>query len=81
MKFLNNCRKTKISNLNHPLVSINKDIITLEIFMNDRWIIAMKVSKTFQDLSAPILDSPNVDLPMLQSIPTESPVQNETMPK
>lgn len=71
MRFSQNSSKPKISNFNFPLVSIDKNVITLKISMDYRGIMTMKIEKSIQDLSAPPLYCSNVDSFVLQPIPTK----------
>ena len=78
MRFPENCSKSKITNLNLPLIPINKNIITLEISMDHRRLMAMQIMKPPQNLPAPMLHSSNINSLMLQPIPIEQPrKQNE----
>ena len=61
MRFPENRRQAKISNLHFPLVSIDKNIITFEISMDHRRIMVMKIEKPSQDLSAPMLHCSDVN--------------------
>lgn len=61
MGLADNCCQPKIPNLNFPLVSIDKNIITFKISMDHRWVMAMKIEKPSQDLSTPMLHCPNVN--------------------
>lgn len=69
MGLAENCCQPKIPNLNFPLVSIDKNIITFKISMDHRWVTAMKIEKPSQDLSTPMLHCPNVNSLVLLPIP------------
>ena len=67
--FPENCCQAEISNLHFPLISIDKNIITFEISMNHRWVMAMKIEKPTQDLSTPMLHCSDVNSLVLKPIP------------
>lgn len=71
VRFSQNSSEAKISNFHFSLVSINKDVITLKISMDYRGIMAMKIEKPIQDLSAPALYCSNIDSFVFQPIPTK----------
>lgn len=71
MRFPEDCCKSKITNLNFPLIPINKDIVTLEISMDYRRLMAMQIMKPPQNLPAPMLHRSNINSLMLQPIPME----------
>ena len=39
------CCQTKVSYLNFSLVSIDENIVTFQITMNNRWIVTMQIQK------------------------------------
>jgi hypothetical protein len=50
MSLSQNSCKSKVTNLDFPLVAIDKDIVALEVTVYDRWVMTMKVKKTSQNL-------------------------------
>ena len=52
--------KAKITYLYLSKVAIDKDVITFEVPVNYRRIMAVQISEPTEDLSGPILDSPDV---------------------
>lgn len=56
MRFSQNSSKAKVANLDFPLVSIDENIVTLEISVNHRGVTAVKIEKAFQNLSTPMLN-------------------------
>ena len=69
MRFPEDCCKSKITNLNFPLIPVNKDIVTLEISMDYRRLMAMQIMKPSQNLPAPMLHCSNINSLMFQPIP------------
>ena len=65
MRFTKDCSEAKITNLDFPLVSINKNVVTLEVPVDNRGVMAMEIKKAFQNLSTPMFHSSNVDSPVL----------------
>lgn len=69
MRFPENCSKAKITDLDFALVTVDKNVITFEISMNHRGIMAMEIKKTLQNLPTPMFDCSNIDPLMLCPIP------------
>jgi hypothetical protein len=69
IRFAENCSEAKITNFDFSLVTIDENIITLEISMNHRRIMAMEIEETFQNLSTPMLNSSDVNSFMFKSVP------------
>ncbi len=46
----NGC-KSKVSNLDLPLIAIHKNVVTLKVPVYDRWIMTMQVKKPTQYLA------------------------------
>jgi hypothetical protein len=61
MRLPENRSEAKITNLYFPLVPIDKDIVTLQISVDHRRVMAMKIEKPSQDLPTPVLYCPNVN--------------------
>jgi len=68
-RFAENCSKAEITNFDFSLVTIDENIITLEISMDHRRVMAVEIDKTFQNLPAPILNCSDVNSFMFKSIP------------
>lgn len=64
MGFAEDGSKAKITNFDFALIPIDENVITLEVSMYNRRIMAMQVMKPFQDLSTPTLYGSNVNLLM-----------------
>lgn len=77
MRFTKNSSKAKITNLDLPLIPINKNVITLKISMDNWRMSAMKVMKAFQDLPTPMLYCSNVNSLMFLSISVQNDEQFE----
>lgn len=52
--------KTKIAYFDLSKMPINKDIITLEVSMDNRRVVLVEINKPFQDLPSPGLDCPDI---------------------
>lgn len=52
--------KTKITNFDLSKMAINKDIITLEVSMDNRRVVSVEINKPFQDLPSPGLDCSDI---------------------
>lgn len=65
MRFTEDCCKAKITNLDFPLVPIDKDVVALEVPVDNRGVAAVKIKKPFQNLSAPMLHGFYVHSPVL----------------
>lgn len=70
MGFPKDSSKAQITNLDLPLIPIHKDVVTLEIPVDHRWIMAMKVKESSQYLPTPMLHCPYINPPVLLPIPT-----------
>lgn len=75
MGFTENCSESEITNLHLPLIAIDKYVITLEISMNHRWVKAMEIKKTSQDLPTPMLHRSKVNPLVLLPIPNNKNIQ------
>lgn len=53
--------KAKITNFDFPLVSVDENVITLEVSVYNRRVVAMQVMKPSQNLSTPTLYCSNVN--------------------
>lgn len=71
MWFSKHCRKAEITDFHLPLVAVDEDIVTLEISVDYRGIMAMEIEKPTQYLSAPMLNCPNVNSLVLLPIPIQ----------
>ncbi len=69
MSLSQNSCKSKVTNLDFPLVAIDKDIVALEVTVYDRWVMTMKVKKTSQNLPWPVLYSLDVNMFMSFAVP------------
>ena len=52
--------KTKIADFDLSKMPINKDIITLEVSMDNRRVMLVEINKPFQDLPSPGLDCSDI---------------------
>jgi hypothetical protein len=62
--FLKDCSKAKITNFDFSLVTINKNVVTLEIPVDYRGVMAVKIEKPLQYLPTPMLDCSNIYSPV-----------------
>ena len=69
MRFPENRSKAKITNLDLALVPVDENVVTLEVSMNNRRIMAVEIEKPLQNLPTPIFDSSNICPLMFQPIP------------
>ena len=73
MRFTKNGSESKVTNLNFSLVSIDEDVITFEISMDDWRRTAMEIEKPFRTcLITPLLHRFYIHSSMSQPIPTQS---------
>jgi len=69
IRFAENRSKAKITDFDFPLVAIDENVITLEISMDHRRIMAVQIQKPFQNLPTPMLNSSDVNPSVLKSVP------------
>jgi len=69
IRFTENFSKAEITNFDLSLVTIDENVITLEISMDHRRVMAVEIDKTFQNLPAPMLNSSDVNSFMFKSVP------------
>lgn len=50
-------------------MAINKDVVTLEISVYNERIVAVEINQPMEDLPGPVLDGPNVHLPIPLPVP------------
>ena len=77
MRFPKNRSEAKIANFDFPLVTIDKDIVTLEISVDDWRVMTMEIEKPSQDLPAPMLHCPNVHSLVLLPVPSKDQKQEK----
>ena len=63
--------KTKIAYFDLTKMAINKDVITLEVSMDHRRVVAVEINKPFQDLPSPRLDCSNIYPQVLVFVSTQ----------
>jgi len=61
--------KAKVTDLHRPCCTSNEDVITLQVTMYHWRSPAVKEQQTFEDLSTPVLENLQVDLPEPSYIP------------
>lgn len=58
-----NCQ-TQVSYLNFSMVSIHKNVVTFQVFMDNRWIVTMKVYQALKYLFSPIFYGFHINISM-----------------
>lgn len=61
MRFTEDSSEAKITNLDFTLVPIDENIVTLEISVDHRGVMAMEIEKPFQNLPTPVLHCSDVN--------------------
>lgn len=69
IRFSENRSKAKITDFDFPLVAIDENVITLEISVDHRRIMAVQIQKPFQNLPTPMLNSSDVNPSVPKSVP------------
>lgn len=64
MGFPEDSSKPEIPNFDLPLITIDEDVVTLEVPVDHRGVTAMEIYQPFQNLPAPTLHRPDVDSPV-----------------
>ena len=74
--------EAEIPNLDLTEMAIDKDVIALEISVDNWRIMGMEINQTLQDLPSPFLDCPDVDAPVSLPVPDQnlSPSQSNSEP-
>lgn len=67
------CSEAEVANLDLALVAVHEDVVTLEVPVNDGWIVAMEVQQAAEDLPAPVLHRPYVHPPVPLPVPKSPP--------
>jgi len=68
--------QAKVADLDLALVAVHEDVVTLEVPVDDRRIVAVQVQQAAEDLPAPVLHRPYVHPPVPLPVPNHHQTQN-----
>jgi len=68
--------QAEIADLDLTLVAVHEDVVTLEVPVDDRRIVAVQVQQAAEDLPAPVLHRPYVHPPVPLPVPNHHQTQN-----
>lgn len=63
------CCQAQVPDLDHPTCAIHKDVVTLEVTVDDSWLMCMQVHQPLQDLPCPTLQHLLINVLMLLAVP------------
>jgi len=65
--------EAEVANLDLALVAVHEDVVTLEVPVDDGWIVAVQIQQAAEDLPAPVLHRPYVHPPVPLPVPKSPP--------
>lgn len=76
MRLAEDGSQAEVTNLDLALVAVNEDVVTLEVPVDDGWIMAVQVQQAAKDLPAPVLHRPYVHPPVSLPVPNHHRTSN-----